>query len=319
MLFRNKFVLIKFVNLLTYGMLMIKSIFMTLFTLLLLSACSERISTTESLMSHPTEITISSLDDLDSVFQSFDYTHENWDKGSKEVPRLTFESVNPKWQEVSKKMPIENKKSIFLRLMLPLVLVSNENILHERSIVEHAELTSPDLLKIAIKYSVVGATNTVLTEQDKVELLKRVNTIPPSLALAQAVEESAWGTSRFAVEGNSLFGQWDFGPNSIKPKRQRKGLGDYGIARFDNPLASVEGYMLNINTTSAYQAFRSLRAQQVEKEEKYSGFLMAGTLVKYSERGEAYIAGLRSLISYNKLDAVDESYLADNNLVHLVY
>jgi Bax protein len=295
-----------------------KSIWLVLSVVLFLTACSERMPPKEALMANPTEIKITSLDDLDSVFESFEYTPEAWGE-AKVIPRLTFESITPAWQKASKNMPIKTKKSIFLRMILPLILVSNENILRERAIVESAELTSPELINIALRYGVIKDKSTTLTAKHQQQMLMRVNMIPPSLALAQAIEESAWGTSRFAVEGNALFGQWDFSENSIKPKQQRSGLGDYGIARFDSPLASVEGYMLNINSTTAYKSLRDLRAQQVEKQEKFSGHLLAGTLINYSERGESYIKGIRHLISYNKLAITDETYLADNNLVHLVY
>jgi len=84
--------------------------------------------------------------------------------------------------------------------------------------------------------------------------------VPPSLALAQAAEESGWGTSRFAIKGNSLFGQWDFSGKGIKPKEQRENLGDYGIAAFDSPQDSIEAYMLNLNTHRAYQRMRQEHA-----------------------------------------------------------
>jgi len=296
-----------------------KNIIFTLLTVLFLSACTENLSNSEKLMANPTEIKITSLDDLTAVFKNLHYTPEDWDNGVKEVPRLTFESVSPKWQEISKNLPVENKKSIFLRLILPLVLVSNENVLREREIVATAKLTSSELISIALKYEVIEDEATALTNKDKQTLLKRVNIIPPSLALAQAAEESAWGTSRFALEGNAFFGQWDFSGNGIKPKQQRTELGNYGIARFDSPLGSVEGYMLNINTTSAYQSLRNLRAKQVAANKSFSGLLLAGTLIKYSERGQAYIDGLRSLIRYNKLSVTDDTFLSDNNLVHLIY
>ncbi|MDN2661756.1 glucosaminidase domain-containing protein [Psychromonas sp. 14N.309.X.WAT.B.A12] len=296
-----------------------KLLVITLMALLFISACSENTSPADKLMSNPKEVKITSLEDLDAVFTELHYTQEDWEKGDKEVPRLTFEKVNPKWQEISENMPVENKKTIFLRLMLPLVLVSNERILQEREIVKSAKLTSTELIAIGVKYKVVDKGTDSLTKQQQQDLLTRVNTIPPSLALAQAAEESAWGTSRFALEGNAFFGQWDFSGNGIKPKQQRTELGNYGIKRFDSPLASVEGYMLNINSTSAYQSLRDLRAKEVAAGKTYSGTLLAGTLIKYSERGQAYIDGLRHLISYNKLGLTDDTYLSNNKLVHLVY
>jgi uncharacterized FlgJ-related protein len=105
----------------------------------------------------------------------------------------------------------------------------------------------------------------------------------------------------------------------MKPKQQRKALGNYGVACFDSPLASVEGYMLNINTNTnnAYNKLRRLRAQLRAKNETISGFELAGTLNKYSKRGQDYIDGLREMIGYNKLQFIDNSYLADNRLIHL--
>jgi Bax protein len=109
----------------------------------------------------------------------------------------------------------------------------------------------------------------------------------------------------------------------MKPKQQRKALGNYGVACFDSPLASVEGYMLNINTNTntntnnAYNKLRRLRAQLRAKNETISGFELAGTLNKYSKRGQDYIDGLREMIGYKKLQFIDNSYLADNRLIHL--
>ncbi|WP_223296242.1 hypothetical protein [Shewanella halifaxensis] len=102
------------------------------------------------------------------------------------------------------------------------------------------------------------------------------------------------------------------------PKQQRKELGNYGLARFDTPLASVEGYMLNLNTNNAYKQLRELRASLRADNKPITGLELAGTLDKYSERGQAYIDGIRQMISYNKLDQVDEAYLSDAAPLHLI-
>jgi uncharacterized FlgJ-related protein len=129
--------------------------------------------------------------------------------------------------------------------------------------------------------------------------------------LAQAAEESGWASSRFTIEGNAFFGQWDFSGKGMVPKKQRKELGNYGLARFDSPLASVEGYMFNINTHAAYKKLRTLRAKLRAKDTLLTGMELAGTLDKYSERRQAYIEGLRKMIRFNKLEPVDEAYLSD--------
>ncbi len=103
----------------------------------------------------------------------------------------------------------------------------------------------------------------------------------------------------------------------MKPRQQRSGLGNYGVARFASPLASVEAYMLNINSNRAYQKLRTLRAQRRAENKAISGYQLAATLDKYSERGQAYIDGLRSMIRYNKLAQIDQANLADNPLIEI--
>jgi len=264
------------------------------------------------------EVQIQSLDGLMTLFKKHQYTAKDWQKGNREVPRLTFDGVNEKWKKSSSQIPVKQKKQVFFRLMAPLVLMSNENILAEREVVESALLSAPALLAIAKKYRVVKGTTSSLTEEQRLQLLQQVDIMPPSLALAQAAEESGWATSRFTEEGNAFFGQWDFSGKGMTPKQQRKELGNYGLARFDSPLGSVEGYMLNINITGAYKNLRVLRAKLRQENKAITGLELAGTLDKYSERGQAYIDGLRSMIRYNKLEDVDEAYLSDTILIKLV-
>jgi len=284
-----------------------------------LSACLDN-NNDDEIKNRPAKVVhVSNLATLKTTLTPYQYTFDDWNNGIQEVPRLTFSGITPAWQKLIQSVPVENKKSIFFRLMLPSILLSNEKILTERAIVKEGNLQSPALRRIALKYRVIKSEDAVLTDTQQQILLKRVNTIPPSLALAQAAEESGWGTSRFVSEGNAFFGQWDFSGNGIKPKQQRKELGNYGIARFESPLESVQAYMLNINTASAYQSLRDLRAQRVKENKAVTGTLLAGTLLKYSERGEAYITGLRHLIAYNKLNAFDHVVLSDNQLLHLTF
>jgi len=264
------------------------------------------------------EVEISSLDGLMALFKKHHYTSNDWKNGDREVPRLTFEGVSEQWKKTSSKIPVKQKKQVFFRLMAPLVLISNENILTERNIVKSAPLSSKALLDIARKYRFFNNETLSLTEKQRQQLLQQVDVMPPSLALAQAAEESGWATSRFTEEGNAFFGQWDFSGAGMIPKQQRKELGNYGLARFDSPLDSVEGYMLNINTTGAYKKLRVLRAKLRQENKAITGLELAGTLDKYSERGQAYIDGLRSMIRYNKLEDVDEAYLSDTILIKLV-
>ena len=266
----------------------------------------------------PKEIRINSLDELAALFDSLNYNTESWQAGNREVPRLTFDSVSERWQKTSNKIPVQQKKMVFFRLLAPLVLMANENILLERRIIESAPLDDIVLLNIAVKYRLINNVDQVITEQQRQQLLEEIDILPPSLVLVQAADESGWATSRFTVEGNAFFGQWDFSGKGMVPKKQRKELGNYGLARFDSPLASVEGYMLNLNTNNAYKKLRHLRASLRASNSPITGMELAGTLDKYSERGQAYIDGIRQMIRYNKLDQVDEAYLSDAAPLHLI-
>ncbi|PKG41018.1 glucosaminidase [Psychromonas sp. Urea-02u-13] len=264
-------------------------------------------------------VTINSLAALNTLFDKLDYHETTWKQESKVVPRISFKGIGDNWSTKSNQLPVNTKKSIFFRLITPLVLIANEQVIAERHIVKTAPLSSEKLLEIALKYRILDVKNKnkLLTEAQRVSLLARVDILPPSLAVAQAAEESGWGTSRFASKGNALFGQWDFSGNGMKPKQQRKELGNYGVARFDSPLASVEAYIFNINSNAAYLKLRVLRAELRANNTPVTGTELAGTLDKYSERGEAYTEGLRQMIRFNKLETLDTLTLSKEKLIHL--
>jgi len=263
-------------------------------------------------------VEIGSLDDLMELFEQLNYTTKSWDAGSREVPRLVFDNVDERWKKTSTEIPVALKKQLFFRLMAPLVLIANEQITATRHLIENSRLDDPQLKAVAVHYKIIPDVEKPLKEKHRQALLLRVDILPPSLVLAQAAEESGWGSSRFTIEGNSFFGQWDFSGNGMVPSRQRKELGNYGLARFESPLASVEGYLLNINTHHAYAKLRKLRASIRAKNKPVTGHELAGTLDKYSERGQDYIDSLRKLIRYNSLGSVDEAYLSDGQVIRLV-
>lgn len=299
-----------------------RTIALALSSCLLISACSDSqnssVSKSEQLMADPIEVSITSLDELNALFDKYQYNDQSWDKGNLEVPRITFEGVDERWAEGSKNLPVETKKSVFFRLMAPLALVANENILHEREIAKTSPLDAEEFKELALKYRLIKNESSKLDEKMRTRLLARVDILPPSLTLAQAAEESGWATSRFAQEGNAFFGQWDFTGKGMKPQAHRKELGNYGVARFASPLASVEAYMLNINSNKAYRKLRVLRSKLRAQDKRVTGIALAGTLDNYSERGQEYIDGLKAMIRYNKLEQVDQAYLSDNKLIHLI-
>lgn len=133
-------------------------------------------------------------------------------------------------------------------------------------------------------------------------LLEHVDTIPRSLALAQAAKESAWGTSRFAIEGNNYFGQRCYSKGcGLVPKNRRAGA-KFEVRRFGSVEAAVASYMTNINRHREYAALREYRARQRRLGEPVSGVQAAEQITKYSERRQAYVEEIKGLIRFNGLD-----------------
>jgi uncharacterized FlgJ-related protein len=136
--------------------------------------------------------------------------------------------------------------------------------------------------------------------------------------LAQGAVESGWGTSRFADLGNSLFGQWCWSGDGIKPEEQRtETLGDHRVAAFKTTSLSAAGYVHNLNTHDAYARFRSQRADSRTRGPYPLGLDLVTTLDRYSERGQAYVQELRSIILQNDLDKVDDAILIKMEQIRL--
>lgn len=273
------------------------------------------------------KVEIRSYKDILDLFEKHHYTSATWKEGIREIPRIYLPLIGDRWGvKSSKEMVTEDKKKIFFRSLGPLVLRGNELILQDRnrlkSIKEGSQhkITEEDkqwILKLAKTYRIEIGQDPI-SEDVLNELWKRVDIVPVSLALAQAAEESGWGTSRFAGLGNAVYGQWTWGENSIKPEQQRKELGNYGIASFETLQQSVSAYMLNLNTHAAYASLRTKRAELRNENKEITGYELAGQLTKYSERGEEYVKGLRSLMEFNRLSPADEAYLSKNPPIYLV-
>ena len=277
------------------------------------------------------EIPIATAEAIEAFFAEIAYDSAQWQAGVREVPRMYVTEVAARWGERARSdLSVLTKKRIFFRAMAPLALRSNELIRAEReqllALPAGGELTAGQrawLADLAGDYGLeapggeAGASPEVW-DALKADLAVRVDEVPVSLVLAQAANESGWGTSRFAAEGNALFGQWSFGGSGMLPSEQRASLGDYRVAAFESPLLSVIAYMRNLNTHNAYARLRELRAAARAAGEEPSGYELAAGLDRYSERGQDYVDELRSMIDYNGLRPTDETYLAEAPVYLLV-
>ncbi len=274
-------------------------------------------------------VEIRNYKDMFELFEKLNYTPEAWQAGIREVPRVYLPLIGDRWGSGrSDELTVENKKRLFFRTLAPLILRANELIMVDRNRLSDirsshmkstviSEEEQSWILKLAKIYKVDTKEDQVTSAQIDA-LRKKVDIVPVSLALAQAAEESGWGTSRFAALGNAVYGQWTWGSNAITPEKQRKELGNYGIASFETLQQSISAYMLNLNTHNAYSSLREKRAELREKSEKITGHILAGQLTKYSERGEEYVKSLRSLMEYNRLIPTDDAYLSDSPPIYLI-
>src|SRR6516164_524966 len=268
--------------------------------------------------------------DVLALFDRLGYTAKAWQAGIREIPRVYLADVPETWRKRSaKQLSGADKKKLFFRLIAPIVLRINELILEDRTpakelprrLAPGQSVTPADqawLTALAVKYKVLKSTSERLDSDAFPELLLRVDVVPPSLSLAQAASESGWGTSRFAAQGNSLFGQWTWG-KGLKPAQQRSSeLGDYRIAAFDSTAQAAYSYALNLNTARAYRDLRLKRADLRRQGLRISGTVLAETLLNYSERGQAYVNDLKALIRNNRLDDADDAYLRHMTVIHIV-
>ena len=243
----------------------------------------------------------------------------------KRVPRILITHISSRWGTEADKLPVKLKKSLFLRLLASEALIADEEVAKERKKLleilkrlKEGPVSRSDALwlrRLALKYKVLKKPDGLLTAQMLKELVRRVDIVPPSLILAQGAVESGWGTSRFAVEGNALFGQWSFSDTALKPKDPRRKLGDYGLATFKTPLDSIRAYIHNINTHPAYRLFRRMREELRRAGLPLSGVMLAPALEHYSERKGAYVEDLIGLIRANRLEWLDRATLSDNRPV----
>jgi Bax protein len=265
---------------------------------------------------------IRSARELEALFVRLNYTPKDWQAGVRTVPRIYLAEIPRSWREKSsKEISVEEKKRLFFRLLAPVVLYVNERILEERVRVEalsrqtaQGRPLSPSdqawLRELAAHYQV--------TPDRTDELLRRVDLVPPSLALAQGASESGWGTSRFANEGNSLFGQWSWS-GGIKPSEQRTAAhGDHRIAAFESTGMSVASYALNLNTHASYRDLRARREDLRRQGRPLRGQDLVDTMIHYSERGQAYVNELKALMRQNKLEVADEATLRKMEIIRIV-
>ena len=251
-------------------------------------------------------VLVSSANQLTGYFERVNYRlGDIRDRG--EVPRLYLVRLP---SDLRKLRTSSQRKAVFIKTALPLILRANELIAEERArLIElqgRADLAGTERewgLRLAQRYG--------FERLDFAKLLERVDVIPPSLALAQAAEESGWGTSRFARTGNALFGQRIFRQRVHGMVPQERAAGEtFRVRAFDGLLDSVRAYFHNLNTHPAYESFRKMRAR-MRKDDAVDSYALAGTMEFYAERRGAYVKTIRKIMLGNNMRVYDRARLGE--------
>ncbi len=210
---------------------------------------------------------------------------------------------------------IENtkkRKEFFIQIILPLILKENNNIKLDRkrlfNIINKSSNSDLEKKWLNKKYKQYGVVS-----KDLSTLKIRMDEIPVSLAIAQAAKETGWGTSRFAQEGNALFGQWTWSGEGLKPKEAEQSEG-HKVMRFNVLQASVRAYQRNLNTHSSYREFRQARAKLRDQGKLLDSIILSQYLDEYAETGEKYVEVLQKIIEQNNLKDFDDAKLLPSSI-----
>ena len=239
-----------------------------------------------------------------NLFEDLEYDLDH-ERKKKKVKPIYFTRL-PKDLDTIKS--VKEKKETFLQILLPLVVAENQKIKEDRKF----------LLKV-IKDNDTKENKTWLNKKYKAykvvdknisELIERIDIVPTSIALAQAAKESGWGTSRFALEGNAIYGQWTWNGDGIEPLEKTKDQ-NHKILKFPLLRASVKAYIINLNTHRGYKSFREKRSVLRKQNKKLAGLELIHELDNYAQTGKEYTRILEQIIKQNDLDELETVTIDD--------
>jgi Bax protein len=240
---------------------------------------------------------------IKQLFEDTNYTLE--DVRQKKLVKPVALTLLP--NEIKMIENTKKRKDFFIQIVLPLILKENGNIRLDRkrlfSIINKSNNTNLEKKWLNKKYKQYG-----IPSKDLSVLKIRMDEIPVSLALAQAAKETGWGTSRFAQEGNALFGQWTWSGEGLKPKEADQNQG-HKVMKFNVLQASVRAYQRNLNTHSTYKEFRKERAELRDQGKPLDSIILSQFLNEYAETGNQYVEVLQQIIKQNNLKDFDDAKL----------
>ena len=257
----------------------------------------------------PTDTVRLSASTIDQLFKETNYNLEDVRK-TKLVKPIRL-SLLP--GEIKKIESTQKKKNLFIQIVLPLILEENNRIKLNRkklfNILNKNINTAAEKRWLNSKFKQYG-----VLKKDLSTLKIRMDEVPVSLAIAQAAKETGWGTSRFAIEGNALFGQWTWTGEGIKPAGIDSDDTTHKVMKFKVLKASVRAYQRNLNTHGSYRKFRSIRAKMRDSDEQLDSLILANYLDKYAATGKEYTKIIKQIIKQNFLKDFDKVKLLPSSI-----
>ncbi len=241
--------------------------------------------------------------EIDSLFKEVNYNL----KDVRETKLVKPVDIGLLPNEIKNIGSTKKRKEMFIKIILPLIVKENSKIRIDRKrlfiILNKNSNTDIEKKWLEKKYRQYG-----VKQNDLSTLKVRMDEIPVSLAIAQAAKETGWGTSRFALKGNALFGQWTWSGEGLKPKNADAGK-DHKVMRFHSLQLSVRAYLRNLNTHSTYKNLRKARTVFRNQDKPLDSIILSKHLDKYAETGNRYIEVLQKIIEQNNLKDFDEARL----------
>ena len=245
---------------------------------------------------------------IEELFKSTNYNLEDVRKNKLVKPISLTLLPN----EIKKIENTKKRKNLFIQIILPLIIKENNNIRLDRkklfNVLSKSKNSKAEQTWLNLKFKQYGVVNKNLST-----LKVRMDEVPVSMAIAQAAKETGWGTSRFAQEGNALFGQWTWTGEGIKPS-DADNDSTHKVMKFNVLQASVKAYQRNLNTHSTYKNFRSARAELRDEGKKLDSIVLSEYLDKYAETGKEYVRVLQKIIKQNNLTDFDDAKLLPSSI-----
>jgi len=258
--------------------------------------------------SKPNTVQLPDLNTIEALTAHFKQIEYNWPIASlKEMPDTLLTAVP---NNLAQAASVTIKKQLFIQILLPIIVAEQAVMLEKRKRVVNLIQQSGNSLSSTSNPWFAGLIkeyriNRNLDSSAQIEeLLKRIDTLPVELIITQAAIESGWGTSRFAVEGNSLFGEWTFGENAGLTPNNRQSGKTHQVKKFDSLQHSIRSYVKNINRNNAYKELREARYEMRKQGRVLDARKLANYLHRYSQKGMAYVDSLQLIMNTKELKTV---------------